>query len=48
MRDRIRLALFACGDTLCHWAGVHSDDGVTRPWLFWLGHMVSELGWRFR
>lgn len=45
---KTRETLFGIGDRLCHWAGVHSDEGVTRPWLFWLGHQASELGWRLR
>ena len=48
MRQRLKLALYAAGDWLGVKAGTHSDQGVTRPWLFKAGNLVSELGWRFR
>lgn len=48
MRRRLKLALYAAGDRLCARAGAGTGEGVTRPWLFWVGHQVSELGWRLR
>lgn len=48
MKRKIKTALFSLGDRLCIASGVHADEGVTHPWVFWLGHQAGELGWRFR
>ena len=48
VRVKVKVTLFSLGDWFCAWAGAGTDEGVTRPWLFWAGHQVSELGWRFR
>jgi hypothetical protein len=48
LRVSIKNSLFGLGDILCAWSGTRSGRGVTRPSLSWIGHQVSELGWRFR
>jgi hypothetical protein len=48
MKTRLKNLLFSAGDRLCARAGAGSEAGVTRPWLFWAGHQVAELGWRLR
>lgn len=48
MKRRVKMALYGLGDRLFIASGVHSDEGVTHPMVFRIGHWISELGWRFR
>lgn len=48
MRRRLRCALYSLCDWICALAGAGTDEGVRHPWLFEIGHQVSELGWRLR
>lgn len=48
VKKAVRDLLWRTGDRLCARAGAGSDEGVTRPWLFELGHQAGELGWRLR
>ena len=48
MRRRLQDALYALGDRICARAGAGSDEGVTHPWMFEVGHLVGELGWMLR
>lgn len=48
MKRTTRDVLWAIGDRVCHRAGAGSDEGVTRPRLFELGHQIGELGWKLR
>jgi hypothetical protein len=48
MKRRLRVILFLASDRICACAGAGSDEGVRRPRLFEVGHLVGELGWKLR
>lgn len=47
-KQRLRDILFRLSDRICARAGAGTDEGVMHPWMFEVGHQVSELGWRLR
>jgi hypothetical protein len=48
MRRKLKDILFSLSDRICAHAGAGSDEGVRRRWLFEVGHLVGELGWKLR
>jgi hypothetical protein len=48
LRKRLVFALWSLSDRICARAGAGTDEGVTHPWIFEIGYLVSELGWLLR
>ena len=48
MRRKLKDILFSLSDRICARTGAGSEEGVRHPWLFEVGHLAGELGWRLR